>query len=65
MLCHCGGDIDDCQFEGTEEQLRCGHCDDADDDPSEEYRNEEFKQPIPQSNPNSEIEKPGHSTGQL
>lgn len=27
MLCHCGGDIDDCEFDGTPEQMRCGHCD--------------------------------------
>jgi hypothetical protein len=26
MLCHCGGDIDDCEFEGTPEQLHCKHC---------------------------------------
>lgn len=32
--CHCGGDIDDCVFNGTPEQRRCTHCplDDADDD---------------------------------
>lgn len=26
MLCHCNGDIDDIQFEGTKEQLYCRHC---------------------------------------
>ena len=37
MLCHCGGDIDDCEFDGTPEQMRCGHCADRDDNDSEEY----------------------------
>ena len=32
MLCHCGGDIDDCEFDGTPEQMRCGHCADRDDE---------------------------------
>lgn len=25
-LCFCGGDIDDCQFEGTPEEKACNHC---------------------------------------
>lgn len=36
QVCYCGGDIDDCCFEGTPEEARCGHCpdelDDTDDD---------------------------------
>jgi hypothetical protein len=24
--CYCGGDIDDCEFEGTAEQSACEHC---------------------------------------
>ena len=24
--CHCDGDIDDCEFEGTPEQMACTHC---------------------------------------
>lgn len=32
MTCHCGGDIDDCLFEGTQEQLHCSHCPDDDCD---------------------------------
>lgn len=28
--CFCGGDIDDCELEGSEEQMRCTHCDDVD-----------------------------------
>lgn len=30
-VCYCGGDIDDCSFEGTAEQAACRHCDDLDD----------------------------------
>lgn len=30
--CRCGGDIDDCEFQGTLEQMYCTHCDDSDDD---------------------------------
>ena len=26
LRCHCGGDVDDCEFDGTREQLRCDHC---------------------------------------
>lgn len=36
MLCHCGGDIDDCEFDGTPEQDRCGHCADADENECDE-----------------------------
>lgn len=36
MLCHCGGDIDDCEFYGTPEQMRCGHCADRDDENDDE-----------------------------
>lgn len=37
--CHCGGDIDDCQLDGTDEQDNCTHCpyDDYDEDYDEEY----------------------------
>jgi len=31
LNCHCGGDIDDCEFEGTIEQMRCRHCEGKDD----------------------------------
>lgn len=30
--CHCGGDIDDIQLDGTEHQNSCNHCDDLDDE---------------------------------
>ena len=38
QTCYCGGDIDDCSFDNTPEQMRCGHCgdepeDDEDDEP--------------------------------
>lgn len=36
MLCYCGGDIDDCEFDDTPEQMRCGHCADRDNDNDEE-----------------------------
>jgi hypothetical protein len=26
QVCYCGGDIDDCCFENTPEQLHCQHC---------------------------------------
>jgi hypothetical protein len=50
MLCHCGGDIDDCEFDGTPEQDRCGHCDgeedrEYDDDPSEAEDNHNDQAP--------------------
>lgn len=37
QVCYCGGDIDDCCFDGTSEQRACVHCpfdvgDDEDDD---------------------------------
>lgn len=47
MLCHCGGDIDDCQFGGTPYELNCKHCDGKADDDGEptyaEYEDEEPK----------------------
>lgn len=27
QCCHCGGDIDDILFDGTNEQMKCHHCD--------------------------------------
>lgn len=36
MLCYCRGDIDDCEFDGTPEQARCGHCADRDDEHEQE-----------------------------
>jgi hypothetical protein len=50
MLCHCRGDIDDCEMDGTEEQLMCEHCDGeepCDDDPTEAEDNRQFREPIP------------------
>jgi hypothetical protein len=38
--CHCGGDIDDCCFEGTPEEAACTCCaggDDDDDDHFDDY----------------------------
>ncbi len=40
VTCHCGGDIDDCCFEGTPEERACLHCPDGaesddEDDPNE------------------------------
>ena len=26
QICYCGGDIDDCVFDGTSDQDRCTHC---------------------------------------
>jgi len=43
-ICHCGGDIDDCCFEGTKEEARCQHCplDGYDDDNDDDwYRDED------------------------
>lgn len=37
QACYCGGDIDDCFFEGTKEQLMCGHCPDDEDENDEDY----------------------------
>lgn len=45
LLCHCGGDIDDCEFDGTPEQLNCSHCDENDDDRPESE--DEDSQPTP------------------
>lgn len=28
-VCYCGGDIDDCEFDGTDEQFNCTHCPDG------------------------------------
>jgi hypothetical protein len=38
MLCHCGGDIDDCCFDDTPEQDACMHCDPFDD----EHRDDDY-----------------------
>ncbi len=64
MLCHCGGDIDDCEFDGTPEQDRCGHCDEDkprphDDDPTEAEDDRQFSEPIKQttSAPNDQAER--------
>jgi hypothetical protein len=59
LLCHCGGDIDDCEFDGTPEQDACSHCDDndreCDDDPTELEDERQFREPIAPSasRPNS------------
>lgn len=37
LTCHCGGDIDDCCFDGTPEALACLHCDEFDDDDDDEW----------------------------
>jgi hypothetical protein len=34
LNCHCGGDIDDCEFDGTIEQMRCRHCEREDEQPA-------------------------------
>lgn len=57
MVCYCGGDIDDCQFDGTSAQLHCGHCDDdedthCDDDPTEAEDDRQFREPL---SPNKQI----------
>lgn len=37
-VCYCGGDIDDCEFDGTDEQFNCTHCpDDLDDDGDNDF----------------------------
>ena len=50
MLCHCRGDIDDCQMDGTEAELMCEHCDanegPRDDDPSEAEDDRQFREPL-------------------
>ena len=41
LTCHCGGDIDDCCFEGTRFELLCKHCDDdKEEEPHEDDRDE-------------------------
>lgn len=42
QVCYCGGDIDDCLFNGTPEELHCRHCDDRDDDPQEQQDNQDM-----------------------
>lgn len=38
QTCYCGGDIDDCEFEGTEEEANCMHCvDDGHEDHDDDY----------------------------
>jgi len=39
QVCYCGGDIDDCCFEGTPEERACQHCpfEGGDDDPDDDY----------------------------
>lgn len=37
--CHCNGDIDDCFFENTYEQLHCKHCP-LDQDMDDDYEGE-------------------------
>jgi hypothetical protein len=37
MLCHCGGDIDDCRFDDTDEQNACTHCDADDGENGDEW----------------------------
>lgn len=36
MRCHCGGDIDDIELEGTSEHINCIHCN-SDDWDEDEY----------------------------
>jgi hypothetical protein len=36
-VCHCGGDIDDIQMDGTTEQMNCSHCADEWGDDDEDY----------------------------
>jgi len=43
-LCHCGGDFDDFQLNGTVEEMYCIHCpdpDDCEDDPDDDFWDEE------------------------
>ena len=48
MLCHCRGDIDDCQMDGTEAELMCEHCDaneaPRNDDPTEAKDDRQFRE---------------------
>lgn len=43
QMCYCGGDFDDCCFDGTPEEMACTHCpiDGSDDD--------DWEDPTPQS----------------
>jgi hypothetical protein len=36
-VCYCGGDIDDCEFSGTEEQMNCSHWKICEDRGEEDY----------------------------
>lgn len=45
--CHCGGDIDDVQIDGTEEQMNCCHCFDEGD-----YDEIDFDDQYERNNPN-------------
>jgi hypothetical protein len=57
LLCHCRGDIDDCQTDGTEAELMCEHCDGCDDDPTEAEDDRQFREPL---SPNTQAEpRPG------
>lgn len=51
MLCHCRGDIDDCQMNGTRAEIMCEHCDDSkepcDDDPTEAEDDRQFREQLP------------------
>jgi len=40
QACYCGGDVDDCFFEGTKKQLMCGHCPYDEDENDEDYLDE-------------------------
>jgi hypothetical protein len=40
QVCYCGGDIDDCCFDNTPEQNRCGHCPMWGDDDEDDYPDE-------------------------
>ena len=61
ILCHCRGDIDDCEMDGTEEQLMCEHCDEdespCDDDPTEVEDNRQFSKPILNSKTQSQSKR--------
>lgn len=48
LNCHCNGDIDDCELDGTLEQMRCKHCENKAQDYDEEPADEEPK-PLPKS----------------
>lgn len=40
ILCHCHGDIDDCQFDSGPEQDRCDHCEDERGEPCDDDQGE-------------------------